>query len=328
MQLVKQKNWQHIFVGLVCIFFSISTWAYTLSENNRDELGEFLQEYSEEMGQDYDAIADFLSQHQDEVDATYPHTPSIVKGPLLAAQSALIMDADSGEILFQKNSHQIRPIASISKLVSAMVVLDAKQKLNEKITITKADIDRLKGSSSRLTVGTRLTRQELLHLGLMSSENRAIHALARTYPGGVSAFVSAMNRKVRSLEMMQSKFYEPTGLDPRNVSTAHDLSLLVKAANQYPLIRQFSTDNYGEIMTSRGRKQVFHNSNALVREGVWNVMLQKTGYIREAGRSMVIQVAVRNRPLVIILLNAPTSAARVNDVRNLHDWAMGHIQSF
>lgn len=254
-------------------------------------------------------------------------TQAAVAGPLLSSQSALIMNSRTGEILYQKNIHQVRPIASISKLVSAMVVLDASQDMNEAITITEAEIDRLKGTGSRLSIGTTLSRQELLHLALMSSENRAIHALGRSYPGGMDAFVAAMNRKVQSLGMVNSRFYEPTGLDPRNVSTANDLGLLVQAANRYPLIRQYSTDNYSSVYTSAGRQQTYRNSNALVREGTWQVGLQKTGYIREAGRSMVVQANVHNQPLVIVLLNAPSSTMRVNDARSIQDWMIGRSQS-
>ena len=254
-------------------------------------------------------------------------TQAAVAGPLLSSQSALIMNSRTGEVLYQKNIHQVRPIASISKLVSAMVVLDGGQNMNEPVTITEAEIDRLKGTGSRLSIGTTLSRRELLHLGLMSSENRAIHALGRSYPGGMEAFVAAMNRKVQSLGMSNSRFYEPTGLDPRNVSTANDLGLLVRAADKYPLIRQYSTDNYGSVYTSAGRAQTYRNSNALVREGTWQVGLQKTGYIREAGRSMVVQANVQNQPLVIVLLNSPTSATRVNDARSIQTWIMSRSQS-
>ena len=190
------------------------------------------------------------------------------------------------------------PIASISKLMSAMVVLDAHLDMNEPITITEAEIDRLKGTGSRLSIGTTLTRGELLHLSLMSSENRATHALGRTYPGGMSAFVAAMNAKAQSLGMTSSRFYEPTGLNFQNVSTARDLNRMVAAASKYPLIRKNSTSNYGSVWTANGR-QNYKNSNALVREGSWNIELQKTGYIREAGRSMVVKANVQNQPITM-----------------------------
>lgn len=237
--------------------------------------------------------------------------------PFLNARSALVMNANTGKILYQKNMDTVRPIASISKLMSAMVLLDAKLNMFEDITITGDEIDRLKGTGSRLSVGTTLTRGELLHLGLMSSENRAIHALGRTYPGGMSAFVAAMNSKARSLGMNNTHFYEPTGLDPRNVSTARDLSVMVRAANKYPQIRSLSTSNYGQVYTSAGRMQTFKNTNSLVRDGSWDISLQKTGYIKEAGRSMVLQAKMGAEPVVIVVLGSSSSSSRVNDARAL-----------
>ncbi|RRD90319.1 serine hydrolase [Conchiformibius steedae] len=239
--------------------------------------------------------------------------------PMLNARSALVMNANTGKILYQKNMDSVRSIASISKLMAAMVVLDANLSMNEPITITAAEIDRLKGTGSRLSIGTTLSRGELLHLGLMSSENRAIHALGRTYPGGMGAFVAAMNAKARNLGMSRTRFFEPTGLDPRNVSTARDLSVMVRAANGYPKIRQLSTSNYGSVYTSAGKTQTYKNTNALVREGVWNISLQKTGYIREAGRSMVLQAQMGKEPVVIVVLGSATSASRVNDARALRN---------
>ena len=238
-------------------------------------------------------------------------------GPLLNAQSALIMNANTGQIFYQKNMDNVRSIASISKLMAAMVVLDAHLDMNQRITITEAEIDRLKGTGSRLSIGTTLTRGQMLHLGLMSSENRAIHALARTYPGGMSAFVQAMNDKARSLGMMNSRFYEPTGLDPRNVSTARELSMMVRAASQYPQIRQLSTAQSGEAYTSTGKFEQYKNSNVFVREGNWNITVQKTGYIREAGRSMVMQTQMGREPVIIVVLGSQTTTTRANDARAL-----------
>ncbi|MDO4695991.1 MAG: serine hydrolase [Neisseria sp.] len=245
-----------------------------------------------------------------------------IAGPLLVSQSALITNDKTGEILYQKNMHRIMPIASISKLMSAMVVLDADLDMNEPVTITEAEIDRLKGTGSRLSIGTTLTRAQLLHLSLMSSENRATHALGRTYPGGMEAFVAAMNQKAQSLGMSSSRFYEPTGLDYRNVSTASDLVKLVAAANKYPRIRRDSTSNYGSVYTSVGKMQNYRNSNALVREGGWEIDLQKTGYIRESGRSMVVKAKVGSQPVTIVLLNSPSSTTRVNDARRIQTWML------
>lgn len=267
--------------------------------------------------QQYDFVNKTRNVSNTASDAVPYDSASSYYAPLLNARSALIMNANTGKILYQKNMDSVRPIASISKLMSAMVLLDAKLNMNEEITITTDEIDRLKGTSSRLSVGTTLTRGELLHLGLMSSENRAIHALGRTYPGGMSAFVSAMNAKAQSLGMSRSRFYEPTGLDPRNVSTARDLSVMVRAANKYPQIRSLSTSNYGEVYTSAGKTQTFKNTNSLVREGAWDISLQKTGYIKEAGRSMVLQAQMGKDPVVIVVLGSSTSSSRVNDARAL-----------
>ena len=282
---------------------------------------------------DLDVLGQFLEQNfptqDDPLGAFALQNPAgqieaqaAMAGPLLTSQSALIVNNRTGEVLFQKNPNRVMPIASISKLMSAIVVLDAGQSMNERITITDAEIDRLKGTGSRLSIGTTLTRSELLHLSLMSSENRATHALGRNYPGGMSAFVEAMNRKAQSLGMSNSRFYEPTGLDFRNVSTASDLNKLVQAASRYPLISRNSTSNYGSVYTSNGRQQSYNNSNALVREGGWNIELQKTGYIREAGRSMVVKASVLNQPVTIVLLNSPSSLSRVNDARKIESWML------
>lgn len=282
---------------------------------------------------DLDVLGQFLEQNfptqDDPLGAFALQNPAgqieaqaAMAGPLLTSQSALIVNNRTGEVLFQKNPNRVMPIASISKLMSAIVVLDAGQSMNERITITDAEIDRLKGTGSRLSIGTTLTRSELLHLSLMSSENRATHALGRNYPGGMSAFVEAMNRKAQSLGMSNSRFYEPTGLDFRNVSTASDLNKLVQAASRYPLISRNSTSNYGSVYTSNGRQQSYKNSNALVREGGWNIELQKTGYIREAGRSMVVKACVQNQPVTIVLLNSPSSLSRVNDARKIESWML------
>ncbi|PIT52840.1 D-alanyl-D-alanine endopeptidase [Snodgrassella communis] len=305
------RRWQWVSLLSSSLFFAVPAFAGDL-----DVLGKFIEQ--KQVGDQSDTLSSFITNHPD----ANLETRAQIAGPLLSSQSALIMNNETGEILYQKNINQVRSIASISKLVSAMVVLDANQNMNEHITITDAEIDRLKNSTSRLSVGTVMTRRELLHIGLMSSENRAIHALARTYPGGMPAFVDAMNRKVAELGMTNARFYEPTGLDPRNQATARDLALLVRGASQYPLIRQYSTDNSGSVYTSNGRIEQYRNSNALVREGAWPIALQKTGYIREAGRSMVLLTSVQNQPVTIVLLNSPSSTTRVSDARALRSWAM------
>lgn len=281
--------------------------------DDMDVLGQFLEQNFPVQN---DPMEAFALSHVDQVEAQ-----AALAGPLLSSQSALIFNNKTGEVLYQKNPDRVMPIASISKLMSAMVVLDAHLDMNEPITITEAEIDRLKGTGSRLSIGTTLTRGELLHLSLMSSENRATHALGRTYPGGMSAFVAAMNAKAQSLGMTSSRFYEPTGLNFQNVSTARDLNRMVAAASKYPLIRKNSTSNYGSVWTANGR-QNYKNSNALVREGSWNIELQKTGYIREAGRSMVVKANVQNQPITIVLLNSPSSTTRVNDARKIESWML------
>lgn len=301
-------------IAAACLSIGLAAFSLPAAADDLDVLGQFLEQNFPVENDPLGAFAAMNAAEQVEAQAAYA-------GPLLASQSALIVNNKTGEVLFQKNPNRVMPIASISKLMSAMVVLDADQNMNEQITITEAEIDRLKGTGSRLTVGTTLTRGEMLHLSLMSSENRATHALGRSYPGGMGAFVSAMNRKAQSLGMSNTRFYEPTGLDFRNVSTANDLNKLVQAASKYPVIRRDSTSNYRSVYTNRGQTS-YKNSNSLVREGGWNIELQKTGYIREAGRSMVVKANVQNQPVTIVLLNAPSSLSRVNDARKIESWML------
>ncbi|MDO1516749.1 serine hydrolase [Neisseria sp. MVDL18-041461] len=299
----------------ICLSISMAAFTLPASADDLDILGQFLEQNFPTQDDPLGAFAAMNIEERIEAQAA-------VAGPLLSSQSALIINDKTGEVLYQKNPNRVMPIASISKLMTAMVVLDANQNMNEAITITPDEIDRLKGTGSRLSIGTTLTRGELLHLSLMSSENRATHALGRSYPGGISAFVNAMNRKAQSLGMSSTRFYEPTGLDFRNVSTANDLSKMVQAASKYAVIRRNSTSNYGSVYTNNGRRQSYKNSNALVREGSWNIELQKTGYIREAGRSMVVKANVQNQPITIVLLNAPSSLSRVNDARQIESWIL------
>ena len=297
----------------VCLGVSLLLAAMPAVADDMDVLGQFLEQ---NFPTQQDPLEVLAISKAEQVEAQ-----AMMAGPLLSSQSALIMNNKTGEVLYQKNANRVMPIASISKLMSAIVLLDADLNMNELVTITPEEIDRLKGTGSRLSIGTSLPRKELLHLSLMSSENRATHALARTYPGGINAFVAAMNAKAQSLGMSNSRFYEPTGLDYRNVSTAHDLSRLVAAASKYPLIRRNSTSNYGAVSTASGSLR-YKNSNALVREGGWNIELQKTGYIREAGRSMVVKANVQNQPITIVLLNSPSSTTRVNDARKIESWML------
>jgi len=240
----------------------------------------------------------------------------------LGSSVALVVDQDTDEILFSKNSEAVLPIASITKLMTALVVLAAEQPLDEEITVTQADIDTHKGSGSRLQVGARLTRGEMLHLALMSSENRAANALGRHYPGGLPAFVSAMNAKAQLLGMADTRFADPTGLRSDNQATAHDLALLVRAASQEPLIRELSTAL--ETAVAVGSRQLqYRNSNALVRDPNWDIGLQKTGYISEAGRCVVMQAEMAGRKLIVVLLDSAGAYARNMDAQRLRTWLAG-----
>ena len=239
----------------------------------------------------------------------------------LAVQSgaALVVDQEGGAPLFQKNANQIMPIASITKLMTAMVVLDGSPNLNAPITISDDDIDMLRGSRSRLSVGTVITREYALLLALMSSENRAAHALARHYPGGMPAFLAAMNVKAQALGMRDTHFEDPTGLTSNNVSTANDLAKMVKAAHRYPLIREFSTTS-GATVDIGGRDLEFHNTNPLVKSASWEVGLSKTGYIQEAGKCLVMQARVADKPVVIVLLDSAGKQTRVGDANRIKRW--------
>ena len=239
----------------------------------------------------------------------------------LAIQSsaALVLDQTTGKALVEKQPDAVLPIASISKLMTAMVVLDAGLDLNEIISISHDDIDDLKGTRSRLPVGTTMTRETAMLLALMSSENRAANALGRHYPGGLPAFVVAMNRKARSLGMFDSRFEEPTGLSSNNVSTAHDLARMVTAAARYPEIRMFSTTAEAKVELN-GRIQNFGNTNALVRSENWQIGVSKTGYISEAGRCLVMQAWVADKPVVIVLLDSQGKMTRVGDANRIKRW--------
>lgn len=237
----------------------------------------------------------------------------------LYSASALVIDQSSGQPLVEKQPDVVVPIASISKLMTAMVVLDAKLDLQEVIAIGDEDVDGLKGTRSRLPVGTTMTREAAMLLALMSSENRAAHALGRHYPGGMPAFVQAMNRKAHALGMYNSRFEEPTGLSSNNVSTAHDLARMVAAAARYPEIRQYSTTAEARVELN-GRIRDFHNTNALVRSDNWEIGVSKTGYISEAGRCLVMQARVADKPVVIVLLDSVGKMTRVGDAQRIKRW--------
>lgn len=222
----------------------------------------------------------------------------------LHSQVAYVYDLDQQEALYEKNSDLVRPIASITKVMTAMVVLDAQQDLDELIEITQADIDSLKHTRSRLRVGSKLSRAELLHLALMSSENRAASALGRNYPGGLPAFVRAMNEKARALGMRQSQFVEPTGLSSENRASAPDLAKMLQAAAQYPLIQQYSTSNGHLVSPNPGQQLQYVNTNRLIKNQDWRIQISKTGFINEAGRCLVMHTTINGRNLAVVFLNA------------------------
>lgn len=238
----------------------------------------------------------------------------------LKSSSVMVVRQDDGHLLYAKNTDAVVPIASITKLMTAMVVLEAKLPLDEYIMISTDDIDDIKGTRSRLKVGSRLTREDLLRLALMASENRAASALTRAYPGGTTAFVAAMNEKAMELGMYRSQFVDGTGLSSGNVSTARDLATLVKGAYQYPLIRQFSTETAYAVTPSNGRTLQYRNSNRLVQNPDWDIGLSKTGYISEAGRCLVMQTVISATPLIIVLLDSWGRLTRIGDANRIRRW--------
>ncbi len=237
----------------------------------------------------------------------------------LNSSVALVVDQDTSEVLFSKNDSAVLPIASLTKLMTGLVVADANLPMDEMITITSQDVDTYKGSSSRLAVGTRLSRGELMHLALMSSENRAAHALGRTFPGGMDHFVRLMNAKARELGMYDTRYVEPTGLLSQNQSSARDLATLVSVAYQRPILRELSTSPEYELNVG-SRVLQYRNSNRLIRSPEWEIGLQKTGYISEAGRCLVMQAEVAGRKLIMVFLDAAGTLNRMQDAERVRHW--------
>ncbi|MEY2689021.1 MAG: hypothetical protein RL375_3219 [Pseudomonadota bacterium] len=237
----------------------------------------------------------------------------------LKSSVALVLDQDTSEVLFSKNTQAVLPIASLTKLMTGLVVVEAALPLDEMIEVSDADVDTEKFSRSHLRVGTRLTRGEMLHLALMSSENRAAHALGRYFPGGLEAFVDAMNRKAQALGMKDTVYVEPTGLSSRNQSTAPDLARLVKAASGHALIRDLSTSPESRFAVGRRTLQ-FRNTNGLVRNPAWEIGLQKTGYIVEAGRCLVMQASMAGRKLIMVFLDSTGKNSRLGDAERVRHW--------
>ncbi len=240
----------------------------------------------------------------------------------LRSSVALVIDQDTDEVLFSKNPGAVLPIASITKLMTALVVTQAALPMDELLTVGQDDVQATIGSKSRLREGTQLTRGEMMHLSLMASENRAAHVLGRTYPGGMKQFVSEMNGTARKLGMSHTRYVEPTGLSESNQSSAQDLTRLVKAASLHPLIRQLSTSL--EMMVPMGEKSVqFRNTNGLVRNPEWEIGLQKTGYISAAGRCLVMQAQMTGRKLIMVLLDSTGKYSRIGDAERLRHWLVG-----
>ena len=234
---------------------------------------------------------------------------------------AIVVNQNTGEVIYEKNADVRASIASLTKLMTAMVVLDSGLDLNKEIKLTKADIDRVKRTTSRLPIGTKLTKYELLKAALISSDNRAAFALSRSYPSGRKGFINAMNVKAIQLGMQNSQFRDPTGLDKRNISTAKDLLKLVRAAYQYSVIRDLTTTPSESIKIGRKRNSIgFNNTNPLVRKGVWDIGLSKTGFIRESGRCLVLQTIINEEPIIIVLLNSYGKLTRFADVKRIRNW--------
>lgn len=237
----------------------------------------------------------------------------------LKSSVALVVDQETDEVVFSKNPHAVLPIASITKLMTALVVTDAGLPLDERVTVTQNDVDATTGSVSRLRVGTQLRRGEMLRLALMASENRAAHMLGRSYPGGLPRFVEAMNHKAQMLGMDGTRYVEPTGLSSDNRSSAQDLARLVRAASVHPIIREYSTSLEASVPVGARRVQ-FRNSNGLVRNPEWEILLQKTGYISAAGRCVVMQAQLAGRQVIMVLLDSAGKYSRIADAERLRKW--------
>jgi len=237
----------------------------------------------------------------------------------LKSSVALVVDQQTNEVLYSKNDKAVLPIASLTKLMTGLVISELHLSMDEMIDITDEDVDTEKGSRSRLRVGSSLTRGELMHLALMSSENRAAHALARTAPGGMVAFVAQMNAKARALGMINTVYVEPTGLSSSNRSSAHDLVKLVDVAHQHPVLRDLTTSPGYEVSVG-SRMLQFNNTNRLVKNPTWDIGLQKTGYISEAGRCLVMQASVAGRKLIMVFLDSAGKLSRLGDAERVRHW--------
>lgn len=251
------------------------------------------------------------------------HAKRVASKPVVHARAAIAVDLATGRTLYAKHADERVPIASLTKLLTAMVVLDSKHSLLKPARITDADVDRLKWSRSRLPVGSLLLRRTMLHIALMSSENRAAFALSRDYPGGRAGFVRAMNRTAKRLHMRHSHFVDPTGLSPHNVSTARDLTRLARAAYRYPTIRDYATSHHKLVLGGEG-PLMYRNTDPLVYDAAWGVGLQKTGFTNEAGHCLIVIAPVHGRQTVLVILGAPNAQAHFQDAVNLRSWLLKH----
>ncbi len=241
--------------------------------------------------------------------------------PNLASTGVMVFDPQTGQTLYSKNADQAHPIASITKLMTAMIVLDSKLDMDEPIALSSDDIDTLKGTKSRLPLGTHFRRDDLVRIALVASDNRAASALGRSYPGGLPAFVDAMNAKAKGLGLTNTSFVDSSGLSPGNVSSPQDLARLVSAASTYPLIREYSTTPAIDITLPNSKRKIgFVNTNALVRASDWQIGLSKTGYISEAGKCLVMHAMIANQPIVIVLLDSWGKLTRIGDANRIRKW--------
>lgn len=279
--------------------------------------------------------ADAASRYDDNIAIAHPYIDAESKStsehnivapvettsvPLLLASSVLVMDQKSGEILFDKNTGYLQPIASITKLMTAIVVLNANLPLHHMLSVTSADAAAARPTHSRLKVGARLSRGELLRLMLMASENRAAAALARSYPGGLSHFVKQMNKTAQTLGLVSTNFADPTGLHAGNMSTARDLAALVQHAYGFDIIREYSTTPEYAVSLRRARMTLFHNTNRLTRNADWDIGLSKTGFISASGQCLVLQAAVAGRALIMVILDSWGKGGRIEDAVRIRSW--------
>lgn len=243
----------------------------------------------------------------------------------MQSESVFVQDLSSASVLYDKNSEDVRPIASITKLMTALVVAESGLSLQQSLSISTDDIDRLRNSRSRLAVGTQLTRADMMHLALMSSENRAAHALGRHYPGGMLAFVRAMNDKARALGMRHSRFVDPTGLSADNVSTPRDLVKLLRAVNEHPVIQRYTVSDQHNIKLKNGRQLVYNNTNRLVKSNDWDINISKTGFINEAGLCLVMVTRIDNREVAMVFLNSHGRYSRIGDAVRVRNYVEKHL---